>query len=119
MPWLDVILDDGFFDGVMLAADRLQSEMRRLMAAHPSIVDEVRGKGLMLGFRLSDAHINADIVARLLQNGLLTVPAGDNVIRLLPPLTIGEAEIEEAISSIEELFQELVDASADQPEAAS
>ncbi|MGI9485509.1 MAG: aspartate aminotransferase family protein [Geminicoccaceae bacterium] len=116
---LDVILDDGFFDGVMQAVERLESEMRRLMAAYPDIVDEVRGKGLMLGFRLNDVYACADIVAKLLDKNLLTVPAGDNVIRLLPPLIIGEAEIEEAISSIEELFQELVDESGDQPEAAS
>ena len=58
-------------------------------------------------FKAQMAHVNAEIVGKLLQNGLLTVPAADNVLRFLPPLIIGEAEIEEATSTIEELFREL------------
>lgn len=104
---LDVLLDDGFFDHVQAVATTLRQEMERLATAFPSIVAELRGKGLMSGFRLTDSLINADVVAKLLEQKLLTVPAGDNVIRLLPPLIIGEREVSEAITTLEEVFQSL------------
>ena len=71
------------------------------------VVAELRGKGLMSGFRLTDALVNADVVSRLLEENLLTVPAGDNVVRLLPPLIIGEQEVSEAIAILEEVFRSL------------
>lgn len=101
---LDVLLGDGFLERAERAGERLHGEMQRLASSFPGVVSELRGKGLMLGFRLTDAYVNADIVKRLVQQGLLTVPAGDNVVRLLPPLIIGEEEIGEAISTFEELF---------------
>ncbi|MDH3658534.1 MAG: aspartate aminotransferase family protein [Alphaproteobacteria bacterium] len=104
---LDVLLEGAFLDHVQEAAARLQTEMQRLAEAYPGIVAGVRGRGLMLGLEIADGVTNADIVTRLMDNGLLTVPAADNVVRLLPPLIIGEVEIEEAISSMEALFKEL------------
>ena len=104
---LDVLLDDSFLEQVQKAGALLQSEMQRLAKAFPGIINEVRGKGLMLGFRLADEHVSAEMVKRLVENNFLTVPAGDNVIRLLPPLIIGEEEISEAISTLEELFETL------------
>jgi acetylornithine/N-succinyldiaminopimelate aminotransferase len=71
---------------------------------------EVRGKGLMLGFKLADGHVNAELVKQLLERGLLTVPAGDNVIRLLPPLIVGADEVGAAIGMLEALFQSLDEA---------
>ena len=102
---LDVLLGDGFLDRAKEAGGRLESELKRLAESYPRVIREVRGKGLMLGLRLEDAYVNAEIVGKLLQNGLLTVPAADNVLRFLPPLIIGEAEIEEAIATIEDLFR--------------
>lgn len=107
---LDVLLGDGFLDQARLAAERLQNEMQRLAKDFPGIISAVRGKGLMLGLRLADGHVNSEVVKQLVERGLLTVPAGDNVLRLLPPLIIGEQEISEAISLLEELFQELTGA---------
>jgi acetylornithine/N-succinyldiaminopimelate aminotransferase len=104
---LDVLLEDGFFDQVQAVSAVLRQEMERLAKAFPSIVAELRGKGLMSGFRLNDRLVNADVVAALLEHKLLTVPAGDNVIRLLPPLIIGEREVSEAIATLEEVFQSL------------
>ncbi len=109
---LDVLLEDGFFDQVQAVAATLRLEMERLAKAFPSIIVELRGKGLMSGFRLNDGLINADVVAKLLEHNLLTVPAGDNVIRLLPPLIIGEREVAEAIATLEEVFQSFVEEQA-------
>ncbi|MEM7041636.1 MAG: aspartate aminotransferase family protein [Pseudomonadota bacterium] len=116
---LDVLLGDGFLEQANEAGELLLSEMQRLAKAFPGIVSEVRGKGLMLGFKLTDDHVNAEVVGQLLEHHLLTVPAGDNVIRLLPPLIIGQDEIGEAISTLEELFETLADADAPEGRTAS
>ena len=99
---LDVLLDDGFFEGVQEASTLLRAGLDRLAASYPGLVLEVRGKGMMFGLRFPDDHVNADVVGHLLERGLLTIPAGDNVVRLLPPLIIGPREIEEAITTLEE-----------------
>lgn len=104
---LDILLEDGFFEQVEEISGLLQDELQRLAKAFPDLILEVRGKGLMLGLRLADDHVNAEVVNRLIEQGLLTIPAGDNVIRLLPPLIIGRAEIEEAVATLEEHFAEI------------
>ena len=112
---LDVLLEDGFFERVNDVAQLLRDELKRLAAAYPEFILEVRGKGLMLGLRLADDHVNADLVNSLIEQGLLTIPAGDNVVRLLPPLIIGRAEIEEAVATLEEQFEAL-SGKGEQPE---
>jgi acetylornithine/succinyldiaminopimelate/putrescine aminotransferase len=72
----------------------------------------------MLGFRLTPAFVNAEMVVRLMQADLLTVPAGENVVRLLPPLIIEQAQIDEAISTFEEVLQAIA-AEAEPRQAAS
>jgi acetylornithine/N-succinyldiaminopimelate aminotransferase len=67
-----------------------------LIEAHPAILLELRGAGLMQGVKCRAA--NTEVTARLLEAGLLTVTAGDNVVRLVPPLTISPAQIDEALS---------------------
>ena len=104
---LDVLLDNDFLEHVQTAGDKLRGELQRLADAYPDIVKGVRGRGLMLGLEIAEGRTNADVVTRLMDADLLTVPAADNVVRLLPPLIIGEAEIEEAVSAMEELFQAL------------
>lgn len=104
---LDVLLADGFFEEVDKHARLLREELERLARTYPSLLLEVRGKGMMLGLRLSDQHVNADVVNSLIEQGLLTIPAGDNVVRLLPPLIIGRAEIEEAVGTLEGMFEAL------------
>ena len=111
---LDILLEDGFFERVNEASELLRSELDRLAAAYPAHILEVRGKGLMLGLRFADHHVNAELVGKLIEQGLLTIPAGDNVVRLLPPLIIGRAEIEEAVATLEEHLETL--SSQDQPE---
>ncbi len=102
---LDVLLEGGFMDHVQAIAGRLRERLEQLVAAYPRIFTGVRGDGLMLGLQCTPP--NADLSAKLLAHGLLTVPAGDNVLRLLPPLIIEEAQIDEAVSVLEEVCQEL------------
>ncbi|MBI5162441.1 MAG: aspartate aminotransferase family protein [Magnetospirillum sp.] len=102
---LDVMLEDGFLAHVGAMGALLRTRLDTLAAAVPAVIEEVRGVGLMLGLKLRVA--NTDMVARLMDNGLLTVPAGDNVVRLLPPLTIGEAEIEAALAILSRTFGEV------------
>lgn len=102
---LDVMLAEHFLKGVERTGRLLHAELDQLARTYPSVLAEARGVGLMLGFKCVTA--NTDMVARLQGAGLLTVPAGDNVVRLLPPLTIGENEVEEAIDILDRTFGQL------------
>jgi acetylornithine/N-succinyldiaminopimelate aminotransferase len=99
---LDVMLAPGFLENVQRSADRLRGELALLGKRHPSILEEVRGKGLMIGLKLGVP--NTEMQGRLRDQGLLTVTAGDNVLRLLPPLIIGDAEIAEGLAILERVF---------------
>jgi acetylornithine/N-succinyldiaminopimelate aminotransferase len=96
---LDVILADGFFETVDRNARVLWQKLVALVAKYPSVLEEVRGAGMILGLKC--AVTNTEMVDRLRRHGLLTVSAGDNVVRLLPPLIIGQSEIDEAIRIID------------------
>ena len=61
----------------------------------------------MLGLEIVPDRSNGDIVNRLMEDGLLTVPAADNVVRILPPLIIGDTEIHEAVSTMDKVFGDL------------
>lgn len=91
---LDVVLADGFLEGVAATGADLRARLNGLPSRYPGVIAEVRGHGLMLGLKC--VQPNRAVVERLLAEGLLTVPAADNVVRLLPPLVIGETEIEAA-----------------------
>jgi acetylornithine/N-succinyldiaminopimelate aminotransferase len=96
---LDVVLAEGFLARVSEAAGRLRQRLEGLVASNPDILEEVRGEGLMLGLKCKVP--NGDFVNRAREAGLLLVPAGDNVARLLPPLIIADAEIDEAARLLE------------------
>ncbi len=103
---LDVVLADGFLPEVVHWAGVLRGGLDALAARFPHVVEEVRGLGMMLGLK---ARIpNTELQARLLANGLLTIGAGDNVVRLLPPLIVRQAEIDEALSILERTFSEVI-----------
>lgn len=102
---MDVIDDAAFLDRVRAMAAALQGALNGLPARFPGVIAEVRGTGLMLGLKC--VVTNRLLVDALLGRGLLTIPAGDNVVRLLPPLIIGEGEIEEACGIIERACAEL------------
>ncbi|PZR86857.1 MAG: acetylornithine transaminase [Stutzerimonas stutzeri] len=96
---LDVILADGFLEQVQKTALRLRQSLAQLKDQHPQVIEEIRGEGLMLGLKLKTP--NTDFVAQARAAGLLVVAAGDNVVRLLPPLIIGESEVAEAVARLD------------------
>ena len=79
--------------------EKLKEAVTRIAAKYPKVIAEVRGLGLLIGVKCGVA--NTDLQAALRAKGLLTATAGDNVVRLLPPLVIGESEIAEACAMIE------------------
>ena len=96
---LDVILEPGFLERVAQTGLKLRQKLAALLDRRPSIIAEVRGEGLMLGLRL---HVpNGDFAVAARAQRLLVIPAGDNVVRLLPPLNIGESEIDEALDRLD------------------
>jgi acetylornithine/N-succinyldiaminopimelate aminotransferase len=104
---LDVILEEGFLESVARHAGGLRQRLEGLVDSHPEVVEEVRGEGLMLGLKVKPT--NLDVVTALREAGLLTVPAGENVVRLLPPLNIESAQIDEAVGIIEQVCAELTE----------
>jgi acetylornithine/N-succinyldiaminopimelate aminotransferase len=96
---LDVMLAPGFFEHVHKIAAILHSRLEALAETYPTVFAEVRGKGLLTGFKC--VVPNTEMVNRLRHTGLLTVGAGENAIRLLPPLIIGESHVDEAVGIIE------------------
>lgn len=107
---LDVVLTPGFLDTVVEMGALLRHRLEALADRFPGIIGEVRGIGLMLGLKCLIP--NRELVERLLVAGLLTVPAADNVVRLLPPLIIGEAEIDAALRALTEACEQLAEKAA-------
>jgi acetylornithine/N-succinyldiaminopimelate aminotransferase len=95
---LDVMLQPGFLDAVIAKAAVLRRDLEALAGDFPSIIQEVRGQGLLLGLKLTVP--NTAMQASCLAEGLLTVAAGDNVLRLAPPLIITEADIAAAVAML-------------------
>ncbi|MGK7870641.1 aspartate aminotransferase family protein [Falsiroseomonas sp. E2-1-a20] len=94
---LDVILAPGFLDQVDQVARLLWHGLLDLAARHPQVIEGVQGAGLLLGIKLRPEVNNGEMQAAAVAEGLLTVAAGMNVLRLAPPLIIGEAEVAEAL----------------------
>jgi acetylornithine/N-succinyldiaminopimelate aminotransferase len=105
---LDRILEPGFIANVDRMGQRLSWHLQQLQQRYPNYVVELRGKGLLAGIKLPDSVVVRDFVARLRDDHqMLTQGAGDNVLRLLPPLVITEADIEEAVAKIGDAFAAL------------
>jgi acetylornithine/N-succinyldiaminopimelate aminotransferase len=111
---LDVVLAPGFIEKVGQIALRLKQSLAELKDKHPQVIAEIRGEGLMLGLKLHTP--NTDFVTEARAAGLLVVGAGDNVVRLLPPLIIGEAEVAEAVARLDRAAS-AVEASLKRPAA--
>ena len=109
---LDVILADGFLDTVATMGERLRAGLEQMIPNHDHLFEEVRGHGLMLGLKLkSDSR---RFVAFLRdEHQLLTVAAGENVVRLVPPLVIDESHIAECIEKLSAAARVYVPASDD------
>ena len=96
---LDVLLADGFLAQVRDTGAALQAAAAELPSRWPRIIDSVRGVGLMIGIK--SVIPAGELVAACNAAGLLTVPAADNVMRLLPPLIIDQTHIDEAVAMID------------------
>ena len=96
---LDVVLADGFLDNVKRQALNLRQGLARLKDLHPTVIEDIRGEGLMMGIKTR--VLNTDFVKAALGQHLLVIGAGDNVVRLLPPLIVSDADVTEALHKLE------------------
>jgi acetylornithine/N-succinyldiaminopimelate aminotransferase len=93
---LDIVLAPGFLEHVRDVANYARQQLAGLVASHPKVFEDVRGEGLMLGLKMRVP--NTEFVSALFKHKMLAVGAGDNVVRLLPPLIIEEGEVREALT---------------------
>ena len=96
---LDHVSDPAFLADVARKGALMRQKLEGLVALHPDVFDSVRGSGLMLGIKCKLP--NTDVVQSGYRQEILTVPAADNVVRLLPPLTIADEEISDAIDRLD------------------
>ena len=96
---LDVILAPGFLEHVRQNGLLIKQRLAELKDKHPNVIAEIRGEGLLVGLRCLAPQ--ADVIAASRDEGLLMAAAGENVVRLLPPLIIGDAEISEAVAKLD------------------
>ncbi|WP_315757642.1 MULTISPECIES: aspartate aminotransferase family protein [unclassified Bradyrhizobium] len=96
---LDVMLAPGFFDHVRKMSLLLKQKLGAVLDRHPDVISEIRGEGLLIGVKA--VVPSGDLVAALRDQKLLTVGAGDNVVRFLPPLIVNESEIEQSVEMLD------------------
>ena len=102
---VDIVLEPGFLEQVRDRGRRLKGALLELVQRHPRIFEGIRGEGLLLGLKCRRSVAEVACAAR--DEGLLTVIAGDNVLRILPPLTITVGEIEEGLSKLNSAVETL------------
>jgi len=102
---LDVMLEDGFLEQVRDKALLLKQKLASVVDQFPTLIEDVRGEGLLLGIKTKIP--NTDLSAALLEQHLLTVNAGDNVVRFIPPLTVTPEEIDEAVTALNKACEQL------------
>ncbi|MGR3718161.1 MAG: aspartate aminotransferase family protein [Thermohalobaculum sp.] len=90
-----------FLDEVKRKAGLLRQRLAELADAHGDIIAEIRGEGLMLGLRLHEGTVNGDFIVAARAQGLLTVPAAANVVRVLPPLNIADEDLAEGVARLD------------------
>ena len=107
---LDVVLEDGFLEEISRKGLLMKQGLAAIADEFPEVIEGTRGTGLLLGLKCKAP--NAKVAAALRDQKLLSVPAGDNVLRLLPPLTVSDAEIREALARIRSGAKSLAPAAA-------
>ncbi len=107
---LDVLLGEGFLEQVDSRGRYLGAKLEALLAKHPTVFAEARGAGLLRGLK---CHLPAgDMLGALREAGLLSVPAAENVLRIIPPLIVSEVEIDEAVSILDRVAAEMAERTA-------
>tara|TARA_B100000459_G_scaffold128715_1_gene82150 strand:- start:324 stop:629 length:306 start_codon:yes stop_codon:yes gene_type:complete len=89
------MLEPDFLSSVREKGDYLKNQLDKLANSYPNIIDSARGTGLMLGLKCCVS--NLDLMTEFRNQKLLTVVAGDNVLRVLPPLNVEINELDEAV----------------------
>jgi acetylornithine/N-succinyldiaminopimelate aminotransferase len=98
---LDVMLEAGFLERVDQLARAFRPKLEALAARHPKVFADARGAGFLLGMKC--VVPSGDMQTKLREAGLLTVAAGENVIRLLPPLTVSQAELDSGLAIVDQV----------------
>jgi acetylornithine/N-succinyldiaminopimelate aminotransferase len=102
---MDVVTADGFLDNVQKQALLLKQKLAALKDMYPEVIEDIRGSGLMMGIKCKVP--NTAFVAAVIAEKMLVIGAGDNVVRLLPPLIVSEADITEAVTKLERACKSL------------
>ena len=102
---LDIILQKGFLSNVIALGEYFEGELLKIKEKFPNIIEDIRGKGLLKGVKLKVDNLK--FMNLLFENKLLVVKASENVIRLLPPLIVNKSEIDEAISIIHKVCEQV------------
>ena len=102
---LDIILQKGFLSNVITLGEYFDGELLKIKEKFPNIIEDIRGKGLLKGVKLKVDNLT--FMNLLFENKLLVVKASENVIRLLPPLIVNKSEIDEAISIIHKVCEQV------------
>ena len=102
---LDVIFEKNFFENVKKKGQYLEQGLEKIKAKYPKIIGEIRGLGLIRGLKM--IIDNVEFMKKLMENKLLTIKAEENVIRLFPPLTVSNDELDEAINKIQKSCVEM------------
>jgi len=104
---MDVMDEPDFFPHLAARIAQLDTALQELQKAHSQHIIELRGLGMLRGLQLAPGLVAGDVNLALREAGLLAVPAADNVLRLLPPLTISEDELAQAITILQSVFARL------------
>ena len=110
---LDVMLAPGFFDGLKRKALLFKQRLAEIKDRYPGLIAEVRGEGFLIGLRMLVPA--GELVDALREEKVITVSAGDNVVRLLPPLIVSEQEIAEGVARLDRACARLAKKSPTQP----
>jgi acetylornithine/N-succinyldiaminopimelate aminotransferase len=102
---MDVVTADGFLDNVQKQALHLKQKLAALKDMYPEVIEDIRGSGLMMGIKCKVT--NTAFVEAVRAEKMLVIGAGDNVVRLLPPLMINEADVSEAMTKLEKACKAL------------
>ena len=102
---LDIIFKKNFLENVKKKGDYFHSSLNKIKQKYPKIIGEVRGSGLMVGLKM--LVDNTEFMKKLMDHKMLTVKAEENVIRLFPPLVVDNKELDEAVSLIDKVCEEM------------
>ncbi|MEO1193432.1 MAG: aspartate aminotransferase family protein [Pseudomonadota bacterium] len=102
---LDVLMSEGFLEAVTARGEQLGAGLETLVARHPTVYAEARGAGLLRGLQCKLPA--GELLTALREAGLLSVPAAENVLRIIPPLIVTEAEIEEALDILDRVAADM------------